>query len=681
MKRVSVFLLAFLIVSLLASFYQIPKVKAQEESKSFGESSFRTLNWTRFWKLFNAHSAWDLEYNDGSGWLSIKSDLEIIRNYTSLIMPEGEWVSVNKSDASRCKITLNFTASYSADYRLTFGIDLDVRNYTHKEGSWNYTISYQNHTVYFDWTDIMTIPNLIVNHGVKPVGDESWFWFRIRRNNVPKGVNLVIDPSFGETGEGSGDWSFSANYKYGSIFTLTEDGDIDNIGCRMSSFDVGEKAKCMIYSVSGGDPDELLATSSEVIGDGVAGWKDFTISYSASAADYCLAVMVDSDCKGRYTANTANLFRVADTYADGASNPYGSADEFDYHISIYANYTTGAAEYSEEFSETINISASLHLWKALFYQQTETTTTIATAYSWREKASFYTETTTNTEQHNQWIELKRFFTETLTTTETSSFTKELAGIFTETFSETIGISALVNIWKAKLVEVQETTTPTLVSSFAKELLNFFTESTSVTEQMQKYIGLYRLFTETVTSTCLNEWTDLTPSIIPSGPGFPSLKLLTLYLPIIMEQLPTLINYVWRREITVPVNITVENKSPYTQATLYYRLTCLDTNATIKDWDIGEPHVLDVESNTTITIPLTIPVRQTLDDDHYMLEVRLAFPNGDIQKEEIITVSKQYVRIGFGAVSFGGASLLLTYLVYVENKPKKKKKTKKKSFWD
>ena len=510
MKRASLFLVAFLIVSLVASFYQIPKVKAQEQSKSFGESSIQRLNWTKFWKLFNAHSAWDLEYNNGSEWLSIKSDLQIIKNYTSLILPENEWVTVNKSDASNCKITLNFTASYSAHYRLTFGIDLDVKNYTHKEGSWNYTISYQNHTVYFDWSDVKDIPNLIISHGIKPIGDEAWFWFRIRRNDVPEGANLVIDPSFGETGTGTGDFTCVADTKIGSVFTLTEDGTITEVHARLSQhFETGEYAKAVIYDTDAGDPDALAATSDAEQGlGGTAYWYNFTGGDlgALSAGDYLLGVIVDSDYKIRYTSESGKtIYYASDTYADGPEATWGPDNTYtDFVVSIYANYTTEAvAEYSEEFTEAIGISASLYLWRALFSAYTETITSTTTSYAWGEYPCFFTEITTTTEQLNKWKELRRFFiatispteqmlkyialfhffTETIVVTETSSFTMEILVEITE-FMQTVGVDASLFVWKAKQVFFPETISQTTVFYKWIELRNYFTKTIQTSETTQ-----------------------------------------------------------------------------------------------------------------------------------------------------------------------------------------------------
>ena len=134
-----------------------------------------TMNWTLFWQTFKQHSIWDLEYRVLTQWISVKQDLNVTRQCS-----EGS-----------CKLTLNFTASRTADYRLTFGIDYRVKNYTQKLGEYQYQITYENMTLTFDWSDVATIPNLAISHGVL----SDYFWFRIRKDNVQQGKNVVIDPS------------------------------------------------------------------------------------------------------------------------------------------------------------------------------------------------------------------------------------------------------------------------------------------------------------------------------------------------------------------------------------------------------------------------------------------------------------------------------------------------------
>lgn len=175
----SIVLTLMLIFPFLCVNERVNAVSPYENFSTYQSIEPFDYNHTKFWSLFNAHSEWNLEYDNGSGWISIKSDLEIIKNRSGAL----------------CKIALNFTASFNADYRLTFGIDLDVKSYVHKANSWNYTLTYQNYTAVFDFNDLKGISGLILSHGVKPIDSELWFWFRIRKNNVPLGKNVFLDPT------------------------------------------------------------------------------------------------------------------------------------------------------------------------------------------------------------------------------------------------------------------------------------------------------------------------------------------------------------------------------------------------------------------------------------------------------------------------------------------------------
>ncbi|NVM21664.1 MAG: hypothetical protein HWN68_07785 [Desulfobacterales bacterium] len=176
---VSIFLFSLLTVLPL----QIPEVKAQENPSPVG-SIVDTLyvDWSRFWQKFNRHALWDLEWYDSSSleWLSIKSDLQIIRDY-----PEE----------NICKITLIFDASHSGNYRLTFGIDARVKKYVTKLAQYQYELNYDEFSVVFDWSDVISISGLIITHGIKNVDGKDYFWFRMRKDNIKQGAHVEIDPT------------------------------------------------------------------------------------------------------------------------------------------------------------------------------------------------------------------------------------------------------------------------------------------------------------------------------------------------------------------------------------------------------------------------------------------------------------------------------------------------------
>jgi len=366
MRKQLSFLCLLVVFSVVFNFPQTVKAESATP-KTFGELGNSQINWGEFWNLFNAYSAWDLEYNMGNGWISDKTQLTVMKNYT-----DQEGFPRVKNDSSRVKITLNFTALYNADYRLTFGIDVKVKNYLYVNGQYNYSIIYEDYRCFFDWSDIKDIPTLIITHGMKQVNNNEYFWFRIRRNAVSQGTNFVLDPTFGEEGAGDIDCSvgFADYWKWGSKFTLTEEGTVQNISLYFKSSPAnGQGVTCGIYNITGADnPDTLQGETNEIDGAaiGAASWvtfdgNDFPLLLSAD--DYVLAF--SSDSGGGWNArieqtSTSWYCRNSDEppmdAAWGATNKVAND-----HICIYATYTVAASieNFYGSVNQTLGIESSL----------------------------------------------------------------------------------------------------------------------------------------------------------------------------------------------------------------------------------------------------------------------------------------------------------------------------------
>lgn len=172
--------LLVLAFSFLPSINFVSTVKAQEPQQNLFFDAHP--DWKALWILFNQHAMWDLEWYNSTSleWVSIQSDLTIQKIYP-------------KNDT--CKITLNFNASQTGNYRLTFAIDARVRNYVNKTDKYQYELDYDDYSIVFDWTDVISIPNLMITHGLTMVDGNDYFWFRMRRDNIPKGAHVVIDPT------------------------------------------------------------------------------------------------------------------------------------------------------------------------------------------------------------------------------------------------------------------------------------------------------------------------------------------------------------------------------------------------------------------------------------------------------------------------------------------------------
>ena len=148
------------------------------------------LNWTKFWQVFKNHASWKLEAKHpvSGEWIDSTDLLTIKRNYTS---------------DNNCKIGLQFTTpdnGYSLDWRFTLGIDYKVKQYVNKSGEHEYTLTYESFnnsfSVVFNWSDMLQYSGLIFSHGVKNIDGSDYFWFRVRRNNVPPDFFVDIDPNY-----------------------------------------------------------------------------------------------------------------------------------------------------------------------------------------------------------------------------------------------------------------------------------------------------------------------------------------------------------------------------------------------------------------------------------------------------------------------------------------------------
>lgn len=134
------------------------------------------IDWPDFWALFKQYALWDLEWNNGSEWVSVKEDMTVQRSY-----PEPH----------HCKYKLIFDASQAGDYRLTFAVNRAVRRYVERVNKWQCELTYEGIMITFDWSDCKDIAGLQFSHGIK----NGYFWFRIRRDGVPLGAHVEIDPA------------------------------------------------------------------------------------------------------------------------------------------------------------------------------------------------------------------------------------------------------------------------------------------------------------------------------------------------------------------------------------------------------------------------------------------------------------------------------------------------------
>lgn len=321
---------------------RFPHITYADEATTatFGNPIIREpLNWTRFWQVFNTHSAWDLEANVGTGWFSVKTDLQIIRDYPN------EWT---------CKITLNFTSSYAGDYRLTFAVDKHVKTFLQKNAS-RYELNYEDYSVYFDWSDLLSVAQLQFSHGITQLEGKDVFWFRIRRDNIPKGIHFSLDPTFGSTQAGSKSYRIFNNDMHGSVFTSPADAN----GYAVSISFYGKSVPWYSYMKA------VLVnhTSLHIVEDGVGApilvsqdgaWYtsifDPQPTLSAST-DYVLMMIPGDGAYFNYETGAANQGHHDTSNSYNNPNHPVDASHTNFNFSIYCTYAIGSSNSAPSIGE------------------------------------------------------------------------------------------------------------------------------------------------------------------------------------------------------------------------------------------------------------------------------------------------------------------------------------------
>ena len=158
--------------------------------------------------------------------------------------------------------------------------------------------------------------------------------------------------TFGSTADGGSAVGYGGTGKIaGSIYTSPGSGTIQKLTARIWAFDgTGAKIKPVIYSVSGGSPDTLLAIGSEVtITNTAEAEVDFTISLAITATDYFIGVhgvhaagAPTGFFLSRSTYGTSNRISVDDDYSDGTPTTFPTPAIQSTTFDIYATYDDGA---------------------------------------------------------------------------------------------------------------------------------------------------------------------------------------------------------------------------------------------------------------------------------------------------------------------------------------------------
>ena len=135
------------------------------------------------------------------------------------------------------------------------------------------------------------------------------------------------------------------NTKSTSQFTLSENGDVTKLTVYFNDVDIfhnGGVLKGIIYDSSGDAANNLKGVTTEYtqVDNNTAEWEDITFAspVNLTAGNYFIGV-ISSTPKTTCADVAGNNNLNADTYSDGASDPFGEPITSTLQKSIYATYT------------------------------------------------------------------------------------------------------------------------------------------------------------------------------------------------------------------------------------------------------------------------------------------------------------------------------------------------------
>jgi len=179
--------------------------------------------------------------------------------------------------------------------------------------------------------------------------------------------------TFGTTTPGTQADSATTNYKEVSKFSAPAAGTVTKVTGYISGLAGAasgtQAVRAVLYADSNGSPGALLGMSNQVtVTAGQAwGWVDFNFSTPISIQagtvwmGYIAACCDLTQLRYDPLANDTRYNVDAGGYADGPSNPFGTASTIGFHYSLYATYTPVGG--NQPPVPTINSPASSLTWK------------------------------------------------------------------------------------------------------------------------------------------------------------------------------------------------------------------------------------------------------------------------------------------------------------------------------
>ena len=345
-----------------------PYIYHYAPENSFGTSNWHDVNWSFFKTLFRNNFDVTLEYNLDNGqnvWIEGNQYLD-----TSF-----EW----QDDNDYWKINFTFNkpqTQYAVDARFTVVMNLNVLNYVEPDpvNPYCYFLNYtvpnsmnpftnesEVYNCYFNWSDMINIPDVIFNHGVQ----DNKFWFRFRKNDITSNSgSWTFDPTFGSTTEttvialafySAGN---EAGYLHGIDATAPSSGILESISVYLknqANVDAGEYVdfQLALYEFDGNDDAGNLLDYTDTItwayGNTLDTWytADVANNYEVSSGTTYYIVCHPTDHNldlGEYLrlgtmGDSSVPIKKLVYMPDSLENPLAGESSEAYRIMIYATYS------------------------------------------------------------------------------------------------------------------------------------------------------------------------------------------------------------------------------------------------------------------------------------------------------------------------------------------------------
>ncbi|MCX6667835.1 MAG: DUF2341 domain-containing protein [Euryarchaeota archaeon] len=319
--------------------YTINYFKAPENSFGFyNEGEIKKENWSNFWEFFDTYSKWRMD--------CYRIPQDYWTNVTDYLI-----ISDNKSaDNGNLKTNLEFTAPYGGNYNISFTIDRPLRSYyndsLHNTYYLNYT-SDQNeiYHAFFNFSDIRAIGLFAIT----PEIINNKFKLSVRRDNVPAGFHVIIDPTFGSA-TSAGTATSIAGIIGGGYFKMgNNSGVATRITAYIATTVAGRVSKCALYDISG---NYVTNSQTEVITHAAitaAHWQMYNIPAPypvLKAGQYYYIVCWADASTNLYRQASGGLGYYAKTQVYAANFPSTATyftgltvTDADARADIYCNYT------------------------------------------------------------------------------------------------------------------------------------------------------------------------------------------------------------------------------------------------------------------------------------------------------------------------------------------------------